>query len=106
MGLRQHAEERLMSNFCFRLLFRLGMAVASDQTEVNLQTTLCPHPLKLKARTGTLSTSRGLAIESCAYASEGEARGFGTRVLNAMLLVHRFHETYHMSEILFGSDAV
>jgi hypothetical protein len=22
------------------------------------------------------------------------------------LLVHRFHETYHMSEILFGSDAV
>jgi hypothetical protein len=75
-----------MSNFCFRLLFRLGMAVDSDQTEVNLQTTLCPHPLKLKARTGTLSTSRGLAIESCVYASEEEGRGFGTRVLNAMLL--------------------
>jgi hypothetical protein len=76
-----------MSNFCFRLLFRLGMALASDQTEVNLQATLCPHPLKLKARTGTLSTSRMLAIESCGYASEDEARGFGTRVLNAMLLV-------------------
>jgi hypothetical protein len=75
-----------MSNFCFRLLFRLGMAVASDQTEVNLETTLCPHPLKLKARTGTLSTSRMLAIESCGYASEDEARGFGTRVLNAMLI--------------------
>jgi hypothetical protein len=44
------------------------MAVASDQTEVNLQTTLCPNPLKLKARTGTLSTSRELAIESCDYA--------------------------------------
>jgi len=38
-----------MSTFCFRLLFHLGMAVASDQTEVNLQTTLCPNPLKLKA---------------------------------------------------------
>ncbi len=75
-----------MSNFCFRLLFRLGMAVASDQTEVNLQTTLCPHPLKLKARTGTLSTSRMLTIESCGYASEDEAREFGTHVLNAMLL--------------------
>ena len=24
----------------------------------------------------------------------------------ALILVHRFHETYHMSEILFGSDAV
>jgi hypothetical protein len=44
-----------MSTFCFRLLFHLGMAVASDQTEVNLQTTLCPNPLKLKARTLRLS---------------------------------------------------
>ena len=57
-----------MSTFCFRLIFHLGMAVASDQTEVNLQTPLCPNPLKLKARTGTLSTSRELAIESCDYA--------------------------------------
>ena len=75
-----------MSTFCFRLLFHLGMAVASDQTEVNLQTTLCPNPLKLKARTGTLSTSRELAIEILRLCSEEEARGFGTRVLNAMLI--------------------
>jgi hypothetical protein len=47
-----------MSTFCFRLLFHLGMAVASDQTEVNLQTTLCPNPLKLKARTLRLRSNR------------------------------------------------
>ncbi len=64
-----------MSTFCFRLLFHLGMAVASDQTEVNLQTTLCPNPLKLKARTGTLSTSRELAIESATM-----LRGRGARI--------------------------
>jgi len=26
--------------------------------------------------------------------------------VSVVYLVHRFHETYHMSEILFGSDAV
>jgi hypothetical protein len=85
-GLQQRIEESSVPSFCFRLLFRLGMAVASDETEVKFHTTLCPHPLKLKARTGTLRTSRMLTIESCAYASEDEARGFGTRVLDAMLL--------------------
>lgn len=75
-----------MSDFCFRLLFRLGMTIASDEKEVKFQTTLCPHPLKLRARSGTLGTSAMLTIESSVYPSEEEARALGTRVLNAMLL--------------------
>jgi hypothetical protein len=83
---RSALESITMSSFCFRLLFRLGMALTSDETKVRLQTTLCSHPLKLKARTGTLRTSRMLIIESCDYGSEEDARLFGIRVLNAMLL--------------------
>jgi hypothetical protein len=75
-----------MPNFCFRLLFRLGVAIGSDEETVDINTTLCAHPLQLMARTGTLRTSRRLAIKSCGYGSEDEARQSGTRVLNAMLL--------------------
>jgi hypothetical protein len=75
-----------MPNFCFRLLFRLGIVIDSDEQAIDISTTLCAHPLQLMARAPTIRTSRKLAIRSCGYGSEDEARQSGTRVLNAMLL--------------------
>ena len=75
-----------MPNFCFRLLFRLGIVIDSDEQAVDISTKLCAHPLQLMARAPTIRTSRKLAIRSCGYGSEDEARQSGTRVLNAMLL--------------------
>jgi len=50
----------------------------------------------------------GRAIEMANIGSEG---AFGLAALYSRTsfnrcLAHRFHETYHVSEILFGSDAV
>ena len=76
-----------MPDFCFRILFRLGHRLESDETETQVHVDSVSRPLTLAGRTGTLKDSKGLVFKAGGYSSDQEARAEGVRLMHAMLLL-------------------
>jgi hypothetical protein len=74
-----------MSDFGFRIKFRVANKIKSDQAEVELPVGGFSRPLKL-GTLGPLEQSHHLEIEASGYPSEEEARVQGERLKDAMLV--------------------
>lgn len=74
-----------MSDFGFRIKFRVANRIKSDEAEVELPVEGFSRPLKL-GTLGPLEQSHHLEIEASGYPSEEEARVQGMRLKDAMLI--------------------